>query len=114
MFDIGFWELVLCFVIALVVLGPERLPGAARTLGSWVGRARAFVRQLSEEWEQEVDTAHWREEAKRLREELEQTTRQTVDEMKTGGSSNTGVKESETSRATSDSSGDNEIGRAHV
>lgn len=115
MFDIGFWELLLCFVIALVVLGPERLPGAARTLGGWVRRARAFVRQLGDEWEQELDTQHWREEAKRLREELERTTRQTVDEMKTGspdsesedpGSSRTTSRT--TSQTTSEHPGDDE------
>lgn len=41
MFDVGFLEMVLVFVLALVVLGPERLPRVARTLGLWVGRARA-------------------------------------------------------------------------
>ena len=43
MFDIGFWELVLVSVIALVVLGPERLPGAARQVGQWVRRIRGLA-----------------------------------------------------------------------
>ena len=43
MFDIGFWELMLVFVIALVVLGPERLPGAARQAGLWVRRIRGLA-----------------------------------------------------------------------
>ena len=41
MFDIGFSELLLIAVVALVVLGPERLPKAARFAGLWVRRARA-------------------------------------------------------------------------
>jgi sec-independent protein translocase protein TatB len=40
MFDIGFWEMAFIGVIALVVIGPERLPGVARTAGLWVGKAR--------------------------------------------------------------------------
>jgi sec-independent protein translocase protein TatB len=56
MFDIGFWELVLVGIIALVVLGPERLPGAARTLGQWAGRARSYLRHFTSELEREVGT----------------------------------------------------------
>ena len=40
MFDVGFAELLLCFVVALVVLGPQKLPELARTLGRWTARAR--------------------------------------------------------------------------
>ena len=54
MFDIGFWELLLILSIALIVLGPERLPTAARTVGRWTGRARAFVRNLTTELERET------------------------------------------------------------
>lgn len=43
MFDIGFWELALIGVVALLVIGPERLPGVARTAGLWFGRMRGFV-----------------------------------------------------------------------
>jgi sec-independent protein translocase protein TatB len=49
MFDISFPELVVVCVIALLVLGPERLPGALRTLGLWVGRiSRTFVTMKAE------------------------------------------------------------------
>ena len=43
MFDIGFWELVMVGVIALLVVGPERLPKLARTAGVYYGKARRFI-----------------------------------------------------------------------
>jgi sec-independent protein translocase protein TatB len=55
MFDFGFSEILLTSAIALVVLGPERLPKVARQVGNWMGRARAMARQLSEQLEREVN-----------------------------------------------------------
>ncbi|MDB5969501.1 MAG: tatB [Hydrocarboniphaga sp.] len=57
MFDISFSELALCFIVALVVLGPERLPKLARTLGLWSGKARAYMRNLTNELERETQMA---------------------------------------------------------
>lgn len=54
MFDISFGELALCFIVALVVLGPEKLPKVARTVGRWVGQARGYARNLSIELERET------------------------------------------------------------
>lgn len=56
MFDISLTELVLCFVVALVVLGPEKLPAVARTLGRWTGQARIYMRNLSSELERETSS----------------------------------------------------------
>lgn len=56
MFDVGFWEVALILVLALIVLGPERLPQAARTIGHWVGRARRYVEGVKSEVEKEFDT----------------------------------------------------------
>ncbi|MGH8302747.1 MAG: Sec-independent protein translocase protein TatB [Steroidobacteraceae bacterium] len=55
MFDIGFSEIVVIFVLALIVLGPEKLPKVVREVGRWVGRARAMARQFQEQLEEEVD-----------------------------------------------------------
>ncbi|MGH8208697.1 MAG: Sec-independent protein translocase protein TatB [Steroidobacteraceae bacterium] len=55
MFDIGFSEVLLIFVIALVVLGPEKLPRLAGQVGRWIGRARAMARQFKEQLEEEVN-----------------------------------------------------------
>ena len=46
MFDISFGELALCFVVALVVLGPEKLPKVARTVGRWAGQARGYATRI--------------------------------------------------------------------
>ena len=54
MFDIGFWELALIAVVALLVVGPERLPRLARTAGLWLGRARRFVGSVKADIEQEL------------------------------------------------------------
>ena len=54
MLDFGFSEILLTSAIALVVLGPERLPKVARQVGNWMGRARVMARQLSEQLEREV------------------------------------------------------------
>lgn len=54
MFDIGFTELLLIAVIALVVVGPERLPGMARTVGRQLGRARRTMRGIQTQLEREV------------------------------------------------------------
>ncbi len=54
MLDFGFSEVLLTSVIALVVLGPERLPKVARQVGHWMGRARAMARQLSEQLDREI------------------------------------------------------------
>ena len=54
MFDIGFWELVLIAVVALIVVGPERLPGLARTAGLWVGKARHFMNVVRAEIDREL------------------------------------------------------------
>ena len=56
MFDAGFWELTLIFVLALLVVGPERLPGLARKAGLWVGKARRFVTNVRSDIEQEFRT----------------------------------------------------------
>ena len=54
MFDIGFSELVVIAVMALIVLGPERLPKAARFAGLWVRRARAQWHSVRSEFEREM------------------------------------------------------------
>jgi sec-independent protein translocase protein TatB len=57
MFDVGFSELVLLFIIGLLILGPERLPRVATQIGRWVGRARRTATQLRHQLEREMAMA---------------------------------------------------------
>lgn len=54
MFDIGFSEIIVCAVVGLVVIGPERLPETVRTVGLWVGRFKRSMRETREEIERQV------------------------------------------------------------
>ncbi len=65
MFDIGFWELAMIGLVALLVIGPERLPGVARTVGVWVGRGRRLVSQVKADVAREMKA----EELKRVLEQ---------------------------------------------
>ena len=64
MFDVGFSELFLLAVIALVVLGPEKLPHAARMTGAWMGRIRRMIVSVQADIENEVAAAEMRERIK--------------------------------------------------
>lgn len=68
MFDVGFSELLLLAVIALVVLGPEKLPHAARMAGAWIGRIRRMIISVQADIENEVAAAEMRE---RIKKEME-------------------------------------------
>ena len=55
MFDFGFSELMVIGAVALVVLGPERLPLVARTAGEWLGKAQRLVQQVKSDIEREAE-----------------------------------------------------------
>jgi sec-independent protein translocase protein TatB len=65
-FDIGFWEFSLIAIVALVVVGPEKLPELTRTVGKLMGRARRTMRELKYELERNAEF----EEVNRLRNEF--------------------------------------------
>jgi sec-independent protein translocase protein TatB len=69
MLDISFTELVFCLVIALIVLGPEKLPKVARTVGRWAGQAKVYMRNLSSELERETQSSE-------LKKQLQEANRQ--------------------------------------
>ncbi|WP_126457015.1 Sec-independent protein translocase protein TatB [Sulfuriflexus mobilis] len=62
MFDIGFFELILIAIVALLVIGPERLPHVARSAGLWLGKLRGFVGSVKADIDQELKA----EELKRI------------------------------------------------
>lgn len=81
MFDIGFTELLVIAVVALVVLGPERLPKAARFAGLWVRRARAQWHSVKDELERELAA----DELKRNLDAARQTMHETEQSIRAGG-----------------------------
>ncbi|MGO1460741.1 MAG: Sec-independent protein translocase protein TatB [Marinobacter sp.] len=86
MFDIGFIELLICGVIALLVLGPERLPTAARAAGRWVGGARRMVSQFTNELDSQLKADELRKELREAGDvgldDVKKTVRGALDEAK--------------------------------
>lgn len=71
MFDIGFSELLIIAVVALIVIGPERLPKVARTVGHLVGRMQRYVNDVKADISREMEL----DELKKLRSSMEETAR---------------------------------------
>jgi len=74
MFDVGFSELVLIALLALIVLGPKRLPEVARTAGRWLGRLRRFMNDVKQDLDKELHSAELGE-LRKLKQELDDTRR---------------------------------------
>ncbi len=87
MFDIGFWELAIIGIVALLVIGPERLPAVARTAGKWVGKVNRFVATIKEDIDKEIkneDLQNILDQQKQLEEEFKKVatqTKQTVNDI---------------------------------
>lgn len=83
MFDIGFSELVLCLLIALVVIGPEQLPQAVRSVALWVGRLKRSLRDTREEIERQIGADDIRRQLhnEEIMRSLEETNRRIQDTM---------------------------------
>ncbi len=78
MFDIGFSELFLVAIVALVVIGPERLPGVARNIGRFAGRLQRYVHDIKRDFNREVEF----EEIRRLQHEMETTVQSMQESMR--------------------------------
>lgn len=74
MFDVSFSELFVIAVVALLVIGPEKLPKVARTMGAFMGRMQRYVAQVKEEVNREVRF----EELQKLQQEIKQSVESTV------------------------------------
>ena len=87
MFDIGFSEIVVIAVVALIVLGPERLPKAARTLGHLFGRLQRYVNDVKADISREMELEDLRklqQEMKSAASDLEQSMTSAVREAESG------------------------------
>ncbi len=83
MFDVGFSELLMVGLVALLVLGPEKLPKAARLAGFWLGKARSTVAAVQIELQQELHAEEIRQMMNRqlLADEIQQTIADTETEI---------------------------------
>ncbi|MCU7833978.1 MAG: Sec-independent protein translocase protein TatB [gamma proteobacterium symbiont of Taylorina sp.] len=88
MFDIGFWELSLIGIVGLLVIGPERMPAVARTVGKWVGRANRFIANVKDDINKELKD----EDLKKILEEQQKL----ADEFKAASNTMKSSIESET------------------
>ncbi len=71
MFDMGFLELFLIGIIALIVLGPERLPKAARTVGLWIAKAKQGFESVKSEIDRELKVQELQQQLKDQKDQLE-------------------------------------------
>jgi sec-independent protein translocase protein TatB len=88
MFDFSFGELAVIGTVALVVLGPERLPKVARTVGEWVGKAQRYVSQVKSDINREMELA----ELKKLQEEARQAAQSVQSSLAEVGSGLTSIE----------------------
>ena len=90
MFDFSFSELALIGAVALVVLGPERLPKVARTVGEWAGKAQRYVAQVKADVTREMEVAELKklqEQARDVARSIETSVQEGVSGLKSGFSS---------------------------
>jgi len=87
MFDLGFSEILVIALVALVVLGPERMPRVTRTIGRYVARGQGYISQIKDEFDREVEDADLRDVRDTFvsaGEALESDIRSSVDEIGKG------------------------------
>ncbi len=86
MFDIGFSELLVIAIVALIVIGPQRLPAVARTLGHLFGRMQRYVNDVKADISREMEL----DELKKLQSSMEDTARSMRDSLDKEVSETTG------------------------
>lgn len=74
MFEVGFTELIMIALVALLVVGPERLPELVRNTGRWIGRFQRIAREMRTEFDRDVG----RDELTRLQHDLRSTTSERI------------------------------------
>ena len=84
MFDVGFWELMILGLVALLVVGPERLPKLAYTAGKWLGKGRSMINSVKTEIDKEIKAEELKqvlEEQKKKMNPLEEVMEETSEAM---------------------------------
>lgn len=105
MFDISFMELLVISLIALIVIGPERLPIVAKTLGNLYGRCRSFVYSVRTDIHNEIRMEELKEMQSSIEEtvhSMEQSAQHNVNQIKAGFTDNSIIEENLSSRTNTD------------
>lgn len=92
MFDISFAEMLIIFIVALIVIGPERLPRVARTMGHLLGRARRYVDNVKSDIQHEIELdelKHLKNSVQETTHSIEQSLKQEFDQIQTTTDMNT-------------------------
>jgi sec-independent protein translocase protein TatB len=104
MFDVSFSELLVIAVVALLVIGPEKLPKVARTVGAFTGRMQRYMAQIKEEVNREMrfdELQKLQQEIKQSVENAQENIQQQADEMKSAVSDTAKPKKAISKPATS-------------
>lgn len=102
MFDIGFSELVMIGVVALIVIGPERLPKVARTAGHLLGRLQRYVSTVKSDISREMQLDELKKAGEQFKQSLEQTENRITEEVTGAQNALKGMVHAESDAATPD------------
>ena len=83
MFDIGFFEICLIGIIALLVIGPEKLPRVARTTGLWLGKARGMVKTVKYEIDEQIRLEELKQSMERAKNSVDSQLNDSLEEVET-------------------------------
>ena len=72
MFDFSFWELAIVLIVALLVVGPDKLPALAAKIGRWVGKAKRMIMSVRSDIESELKAAELKEMLEKQQNEISQ------------------------------------------
>ncbi len=96
MFDIGFAELIIIGVVGLLVIGPERLPGAIRTASLWLNRIRRGFNDIKQEVQQEIHNDSVMQELRKTGEQIKAQTDGIQQSVRAAGESLSGTTSTDT------------------
>jgi len=82
MFDIGFFEICLIAIIALVVIGPEKLPRVARIIGMWLGRAQGMVKTVKYEIDEQLRMEELKQSMQKQKDTIESEVNESINSSK--------------------------------
>ncbi|MEH6503350.1 MAG: Sec-independent protein translocase protein TatB [Cycloclasticus sp.] len=83
MFDIGFFEICLIGIIALLVIGPEKLPRVARTVGLWLGKAQGMVKTVKYEIDEQLRAEELKQSIQKAQDDVKSNFSESIEDVET-------------------------------